>query len=152
MTIAHYRAYSTLEVPVLGGTILPPIHLTDDATSVAADSDKAVYFRGSILNAMRAVDAGRVDREDISFFVGASCWSVGQLEKEMEHGFWLPCRGPTTLAQSGICEHDIAPDDVRPEADLWLSMMSACGPDEAQLAYLLHRDDGKNPNGAACDS
>jgi putative AlgH/UPF0301 family transcriptional regulator len=137
----------------LEGTILPPIQLSDDATSVAADSDKAVYFRGSILNAVRAVDAGRADREDIAFFVGASCWSVGQLEKEMEHGFWLPCRGPTTLAQSGICEHETAAEaTMRPEADLWLSMMSACGSEEAKLALLLHWDDGKNPNGAPCDS
>jgi putative AlgH/UPF0301 family transcriptional regulator len=137
----------------IDGTILPPIQLSDDVTSVAADSDKAVYFRGSILNAVRAVEAGRTDREDIAFFVGASCWSVGQLEKEMEHGFWLPCRGPTTLAQSGMCEHATAAEaTVRPEADLWLSMLSACGSEEAKLALLLHWDDGKNPNGAACDS
>ena len=44
------------------------------------------------------------------------------------------------------------PRHPRPEADLWLSMMSACGIEEAKLAHLLYKDDGKDKNGAACDA
>lgn len=35
-------------------------------------------------------------------------------------------------------------------ADLWLSMMSACGEDEAKLAHLLYDADW-DENGQACD-
>lgn len=135
----------------IGGCLLSTI-LANEEESLAAETDKAVYYRGDILNAANTVNSGKLDRDDISFFVGASCWSVGQLEKEVELGFWLPCSGPTSIAQSGICEHDpTVKGKPRPEADLWLSMMSSCGEEEAKLAHLLHRDKGRDKNGAACD-
>lgn len=135
----------------IGGCVLTTIPANEEE-SLALDSDKAVYYRGDILNAANAVSSEKLDREDISFFVGASCWSVGQLEKEIELGFWLPCSGPTSIAQSGICVHDpTEKGQPRPVADLWLSMMSSCGDEEAKLAHLLYRDDGRDKNGAACD-
>lgn len=135
----------------IGGCVLSQL-LVKDEESLAAETDKAVYYQGDILNAAKAVSSRKLDREDISFFVGASCWSVGQLEKEVELGFWLPCSGPTSIAQTGICDHHpTKKGDPRPEADLWLSMMSSCGEEEAKLAHLLYRDDGRDRNGAACD-
>ncbi len=181
----------------IGGYILPTIQPDDmistddiavssDRSSAigSCDTDKAVYYRGNIMNVIKAMESGIIENgeDDVSFFVGASCWSVGQLEREIENGFWLPCIGPTSIAQTGICDYYntstttttaapsvstmVATDETqpqvvtqqhlprhpRPEADLWLSMMSACGIEEAKLAHLVYKDDGKDKNGTACDS
>ena len=94
--------------------------------------------------------------DDVSFFVGASTWSPGQLAAEIAQGYWIPCRGPPGMALDGICEHEAAPSSSssgtrRPHADLWLSMMSACGADESKLSHLFHNDHW-DENGMACDS
>jgi hypothetical protein len=59
------------------------------------------------------------------------------------------------MALDGICEHDDVPTSdesggKRPLADLWLSMMSACGDDEAKLSHLFHHDHW-DENGMPCD-
>jgi hypothetical protein len=66
------------------------------------------------------------------------------------------------MALHGICEHESTPTTTsgggegskggrkRPLADLWLSMMSACGEDEAKLAHLYYHDQW-DENGLACD-
>ena len=60
------------------------------------------------------------------------------------------------MALDGICEHEEYPDDCsfasknRPLADLWLSMMSACGTEEAKLSHLFHNDHW-DENGMPCD-
>ena len=138
---------------------------TVEATSAMLSSterDKAIYYRGNILSACKAVNTGMLDRDDISFFIGASCWSIGQLEREIQNGFWIVCTGPTSIAQSGICDHEpisttttsLPSKQQRPVADLWLSMISACGEEEAKLAHLLYYDDdGKTiEGGEPCDS
>jgi len=120
--------------------------------SPAVHTDRAVYYKGDIIHAANAVLSGNLDREDCSFFVGASSWAVGQLEGEIERGCWLPCRGPPEIAHSGICDHEPTPKgSARPKADLWLSMLSACGKDEAELAHLVYNDDGNDELGAPCD-
>lgn len=94
--------------------------------------------------------------DDISFYVGASCWEAGQLESEVKQGIWLPCRGPPEMALTGTCDH-VGDDEIytkeaeRPKADLWLSLMCAMGNDEATLAHLLSADDN-NENDDACDN
>jgi putative AlgH/UPF0301 family transcriptional regulator len=92
--------------------------------------------------------------DDVSFFVGASTWTLGQLQNEIAQGFWIPCRGPTDIALTGICEHDAnsPQNSKRPLADLWLSMMSACGEDEAKLSHLYYHDDDIHDNGLPCDA
>ena len=73
------------------------------------------------------------------------------------------------MALHGICEHepavphiaggesanlDVASNGRRPLADLWLSMLSACGKDEAKLSHLfLNAEDlGWDENGLPCDA
>ncbi len=64
----------------------------------------------------------------------------------------MPCRGPPEIALTGICEHETVPKSTkRPLADLWLSMMSACGEDEAKLAHLFYHEDGLHDYGLPCD-
>lgn len=76
---------------------------------------------------------------------------------EIEKGWWLPCNGPTEILVSGVCEHGPTKDKMpRPKADLWLSMISACGEDEAKLAHLLlgatdDDIDGTDTYGNPCD-
>jgi len=76
------------------------------------------------------------------------------LQNEIAQGFWIPCRGPPEIALSGICEHetDSSKSSKRPLADLWLSMMSSCGEDEAKLAHLFYHEDETNENGLPCDA
>ncbi len=77
---------------------------------------------------------------------------------EIEKGYWLPCRGPPQIAQTGMCEHDIDDTDdlaeldteMHPKSNLWLSMMCSIGEDEANLAHLLY-DAETDENGDACD-
>lgn len=136
----------------IGGTVLPMVTLTEDE-STALHSDRAIMYKGDVLKAANSVLSGALNREDVSFFVGASSWAAGQLEGEIERGCWLPCRGPPDIAYSGICDHLPCEDgkSSRPKADLWLSMLSACGEDESRLAHLMYHDNGESPHGQPCD-
>ncbi|GAX23709.1 hypothetical protein FisN_12Hh286 [Fistulifera solaris] len=135
----------------IGGHLLPMV-LENEHESTAFHSDRSVHFGGDVLSAAKAVLAGQLDRDEISFFVGASCWAPGQLESEIERGFWLPCRGPPEIALSGVCQHEPSlKGQSRPKTDLWLSMLSACGEGEAELAHLLWSDDGEDEYSDACD-
>ena len=171
----------------LGGMVLPMVQSDDrdeqveEILSAAADSDSAVYFNSDLIKAAQSVIDGKMERDDFSFFVGASVWTVGQLQREIEQGFWIPVRGPPQMAYSGMCEHqdleeeeaeedDAEIDDTsgatldeemspkkkktksRPKPDLWLSMLSAVGEHEAELAELMGQEEvGKDPNSKACD-
>jgi putative AlgH/UPF0301 family transcriptional regulator len=151
LQMLHRSKSDEEELANIGGILLPTIPENNEE-STAIKSDKAVYYRGDILKAAAAVTSGKMDSEDVAFFAGASCWSVGQLESEIDRGIWIPCRGPVDMALSGICEHETLEEGTdRPEADLWLSMMSACGEEEAALAHLLYHEDGRDGNSSACD-
>jgi len=178
LQMLHSATSETHEELQIGGHLLPTVTLdkenddiddgnnknNDSSTTVvestAVTTDKAVYYRGSIPAAAKALEDGTLDRQnDVAIFVGCSVWSEGQLESEVERGFWLPCAGPASVALTGICENRDVPDPkddpaavaARPETDLWFSMMSALGEEESQLAHLIYRDDGRDENGAPCD-
>lgn len=173
----------------LGGMVLPMVQSDDrdeqveEILSAAADSDSAVYFNSDLIKAAQSVIDGKMERDDFSFFVGASVWTVGQLQREIEQGFWIPVRGPPQMAYSGMCEHQVLEEEEaeeddaeiddtsgatstldeemspkkkktksRPKPDLWLSMLSAVGEHEAELAELMGQEGvGKDPNSKACD-
>jgi hypothetical protein len=40
----------------------------------------------------------------------------------------------------------------RPRSDLWLSMLSACGEEEAKLGHLFYHEYQWDENGQACDA
>lgn len=79
-TIASPLDDTGVDLGGIGGTPLPWIEGTVDESS-ALYSDRAIYFHGDVLKAAEAVTAGRIDRDDVAFFVGACTWSVGQLER-----------------------------------------------------------------------
>ncbi|KAL7522456.1 hypothetical protein ACHAWX_007244 [Stephanocyclus meneghinianus] len=88
----------------IGGVQIPS--LSDET---AFDTD-AIYFGGDVIKASLAVTDGSEDQGDFSFVVGASCWTPGQLQREIERGCWLPFRGPPTMAMTGMCDHDVFGD------------------------------------------
>jgi len=136
----------------LGGRLIPEIPECEE-TSTAMYSDRATYFQGDIFKAINSVKEGSIDRDDVAFFVGASVWHIGQLRNEVSQGFWIPCRGPPEIALTGICDHEMpSKSSKRPLADLWLSMMSACGEEEAKLAHLFYHQDGLSEHGLPCDA
>lgn len=92
--------------------------------------------------------------DDVCFYAGASVWTTGQLQREVESGIWLPCTGPAQIALRGMCEHEetqSSNDEARPRADLWLSMMCAMGQEEGNLAHLVVDDNGSEYSDA-CDA
>jgi putative AlgH/UPF0301 family transcriptional regulator len=136
---------------LIGGTLIPEI-IDKDQNAAALYSDQATYYRGNVFKAISAVENGDLDREDVSFYVGAATWSPGQLAAEIAQGYWLPCRGPPAMALHGICEMTLSSTGKRPLADLWLSMLSACGEEEAKLAHLFYNENQWDENGQACDA
>lgn len=78
---------------------------------------------------------------------------MGQLESEVNRGFFIPCGGPPEIALTGMCERfgDDETESKRPKADLWLSMMCALGEAEANLAHLMSSDEEYSEFSEACD-
>jgi len=70
------------------------------------NKDSTILFGGDVIDASYRVTAGTDDVDDYSFIIGASCWSPGQLEHEIQRGCWLPFKGPASMALTGMCEHN----------------------------------------------
>jgi hypothetical protein len=86
----------------IGGTVIPS-HFGDENT--ALKEMETTYFGGDVVKASYAVLEGVRDADDFSFIVGASCWSPGQLENEIQRGCWLRFYGPSSMAMTGMCDH-----------------------------------------------
>jgi hypothetical protein len=146
-TAENAREIGGIQIPALG-----------DAT---VDTD-AIFFGGDVVKASLAVIDGSEDESDFSIIVGASCWSPGQLQSEIDRGCWLPFTGPLNMAMTGMCDHNDIAEQVsgklsmypprpsnsttmkqsrahveRPKMDLWLSIMCALGEGEGDLAYAM---------------
>lgn len=131
------------------GTVTTSCH--DMATlSTAMDTNSAVYFGGDIIKAAQAVIDGDIKQDSISFLIGASCWESGQLESEVEKGYWIPCSAPPEIAYSGLCDLKDIHDVQASESSLWVSMMAAIGEEEGRLAQIFE-DFEYDENGYPCD-
>jgi len=86
----------------IGGTVIPS-HFGDE--NIALQEMETIFFGGDVIKASYAVLEGVRDADDFSFIVGASCWSPGQLENEIQRGCWLRFYGPSSMAMTGICDH-----------------------------------------------
>lgn len=147
----------------LGGTLLSEV-LNDDEVSeenigadiqtevksTASNTDSAIYFAGDIIKASQAVIDNDMNKKSFSFVIGASCWEDGQLESEIEKGYWIPFSGPPQIAFSGACDIEGVDGVVGTESNLWVSVMSALGADEGRLAQMVENIDYDN-NGLPCD-
>ncbi|KAK1740771.1 YqgE/AlgH family protein [Skeletonema marinoi] len=84
----------------IGGTVIPS-HFGDENLKEM----ETTFFGGDVINASYAVLEGVRDADDFSFIIGASCWSPGQLENEIQRGCWLRFCGPSSMAMTGMCDH-----------------------------------------------
>jgi putative AlgH/UPF0301 family transcriptional regulator len=92
-----------------------------------------IKYQGDITTASNAVMSGHAMASDFSFIVGASCWALGQLESEVQRGYWIPCCAPVSLA--------LDPCDDGDMDELYVQILAACGRHEADLAELIRYDD-----------
>lgn len=141
----------------IGGNVLPMIQNDsniddhDDCSSTAVNGDSAIYFGGDIIKASQAIIDSEMNKESFSFVVGASCWEEGQLESEVERGYWIPCKAPPHIAFNGRLSsflHD--GDEEKDGSDLWVSMMSAVSEEDGILAKMI-RDADFDENSYPCD-
>ena len=161
LQMLHSLSASQEESLSLGGHVLA--HVAPEYSS-----DLPVCFAGNIRHAAAGVQAGQIDpTKDLTFFAGNCGWTRGQLEREIDHGVWIPVAAPPEIALQGKCQYrsivstttdnndhdsDNSPSNLPPpHKDLWLSMMSACGPEYAELAHLMYPDDGLHDFGGPCD-
>jgi putative AlgH/UPF0301 family transcriptional regulator len=145
----------------LGGMVLPELSDHRHSSTMATETNKAVFVRANLAQIATALQDGDLDRHsDVVFFVGASCWSEGQLEQEINQGFWIPCTGPASLAlyspikifeSDSLLQDTDEPTTTQTGEDLWLSMMMACGQEESELAVLLYGCNLSDANINPCD-
>lgn len=89
--------------------------------------------------------------ESFSFVVGASCWEEGQLENEVERGYWIPCTAPPHIAFNGRLSSFVhGGDEKKDGTDLWVSMMSAVSEEDGILAKMIRNSDF-DENSYPCD-
>ena len=93
---------STTDKGKVGGTLIPS-HFGEQP--VAPNETEETYFGGDVIKASYSVLEGVSDADDFSFIIGASCWSPGQLENEIQRGCWLRFCGPSSMAMTGMCDH-----------------------------------------------
>mmetsp|Transcript_20901 Transcript_20901/g.29824 ORF Transcript_20901/g.29824 Transcript_20901/m.29824 type:complete len:482 (+) Transcript_20901:45-1490(+) len=131
----------------LGGRALPvvtpplyPSAVPPSAANGSLESDEAIYFQGDFVRVARAVLEGNLSKHNVSFLVGATVWSAGQLQTEIERGWWMPCVAPPQMTLMGSLEGP----------SLWSSLMAGIGEEEAKLAHLF-RDNISDENIDACD-
>jgi Putative transcriptional regulator len=155
----RYTGPEEEEKSKIGGSVLPMATLRENdedvpsdvtISSAAMDTNSAVYFGGDIIKAAQAVIDGDIKKDSFSFLIGASCWESGQLESEVEKGYWIPCSAPPEIAFSGLCNLKDIHDVQTSESSLWVSMMAAIGEEEGRLAQVFE-DVEYDENAYPCD-
>jgi putative AlgH/UPF0301 family transcriptional regulator len=137
----------------IGGNVLSMIQEDndDDCSSTAVNGDSAIYFGGDIIKASQAIIDSEMNKESFSFVVGASCWEEGQLENEVERGYWIPCTAPPHIAFNGRLSSFVhGGDEKKDGTDLWVSMMSAVSEEDGILAKMIRNSDF-DENSYPCD-
>ena len=101
----------------VGGCLIPSLVKRDD------QSEKSVYIHGDIGMAVQNVEKGVASEKDMAFSSGVIMWKPGQLEAELEWGFWIPCAAPPEL----IFETDGDGRFAGSGRDMWSTMLSEIG-------------------------
>jgi putative AlgH/UPF0301 family transcriptional regulator len=127
-------------LPVVTPPLYPSAVPPSAANNESLESDEAIYFQGDFVRVARAVLEGNLSKHNVSFLVGATVWSAGQLQTEIERGWWMPCVAPPQMTLMGSLEGP----------SLWSSLMAGIGEEEAKLAHLF-RDNISDENIDACD-
>ena len=150
LQMLHKSSTDDEDVYKIGGQVLEP-HPdldTENNKSSSTTTTIVIKYRGDVKHAAAAVISDKLPADDFTFFVGASAWTVGQLESEIRRGFWLPCAAPVTLAQgptpSTSTPTPTSSSTLEAMDDFYLQVLAACGPQEAALANLVRHDDNED--------
>mmetsp|Transcript_49760 Transcript_49760/g.59872 ORF Transcript_49760/g.59872 Transcript_49760/m.59872 type:complete len:512 (+) Transcript_49760:34-1569(+) len=150
----------------LGGKVLPwnkSLENTenDEGTNDTINPDVGVFYSGNMLQVSQSILDSDISKTDCSFFVGASVWADGQLESEIDKGWWMPCTGPPDAALRGTILKLLHGSDSDKNENMvfteelnnavWQSMMSAIGGEEARLANIMTNIE-LDENSGACDN
>jgi putative AlgH/UPF0301 family transcriptional regulator len=129
-------------------------------TVTEPSSDDVIYFQGDFNRVARAVLEGKLAKDCVSFVVGATAWSPGQLQSEIERGWWIPCTAPLHTTLTGkYALHSLSdnhqkivasPVTTLESQSLWQSLMAGIGEGEAKLAFIF-RENRLDENSDACD-
>lgn len=84
-----------------GGPVEPDnlfyIHTLGSQISKSIPITDSLYWNGDFEEVVQLLEAGKLNEENIRFFLGYSGWSEGQLEAELEEKSWEPFIEKTPL-------------------------------------------------------
>ena len=82
------------EIPLFSGgpvdpTILQFLHRRPDLISGGQEIAQGLFWSGDFEEAIEAIISGKIQFNEIKFFVGYSGWSAGQLDREVRSDSWF---------------------------------------------------------------
>mgnify|MGYP006057648527 FL=1 len=106
------------------------IHTLGDKISNSIRISKTLYWNGDFKSVNDLLKTGKLNQENIRFFLGYSGWTKGQLEEEIEVKSWEPFEIKSALELIKM-----------PTKDMWRECMAALGGE-----YLLWSNTPDNPS------
>lgn len=106
------------------------IHTLGDEISNSIPISKALYWNGDFKSVNHLLKTGKLNQENIRFFLGYSGWTEGQLEEEIVEKSWKYFEIKSALELMKM-----------PTKEMWRECMAALGGD-----YLLWSNTPENPS------
>lgn len=123
-----------IDLPLyLGGPVsrdnLFYLHTLGDKIEGSREIMKGLYWGGDFATIKDLILEGKIDQNQIKFFIGYAGWEPGQLEKEIEENSWVVA--PTVKEEAMDANID----------DLWKKVLRGMGKELALLSFFP-----ENPN------
>lgn len=110
----HFKGKVFLGGPV-GTDTIQFIHSLGDELEGSRKLNDNLYWGGNFKHLMVMISEGKVQPEDVSFYLGYSGWEPGQLQQEMEDNSWIVAKA----THKHIFRNDVQ--------TLWREVMSEMG-------------------------
>ena len=95
-----------------------------------------VYQNGDLDRCILGLSKGEIRPEDVALMTNVAVWRPGQLEMELERGFWIPCKADLNM----VFENDGEGDFGVEGCDMWSTLMREMGYEEV-------REEGRDGGG-----